>query len=248
MTRVSIICLITGCLQFIVGVVLSANSLGMVLFGVSPGISFGIGLVLSGLITLVAGLVTGIHAWRVRKEGSLAAVLNIAIVGFLLLLLAAGVVAQQVQGRKSEEELQKWKAEQADERHQAATATYADYHRALWAHKVVLLTVGRISKAMGVLAVGGYQVVAIPEVDRAIDPVNAMLLGRTEPALLKLVKELLTAGVQEDLLALQAFARANGTSCRLGLHGGYPDLMDEKSDLLATKDEVIAAIDKETKE
>lgn len=36
-----------------------------------------------------------------------------------------------------------------------------------------------------------------------------MLLGRTGPALLQLVKELLTAGVQEDLLALQAFGPAH---------------------------------------
>jgi hypothetical protein len=249
MTKVSIICLIAGCLQFIVGVVLSAANIGMMMLGISIGASFGIGLVLSGLITLVVGLATGIYAWRSKQEGgALAAIINLSVTGFLLLLIGLGVVVQQVQGRKSAELMKKWQAEQADVRHQAAVDSYREYLQALWSHKVVLLSAGKISKAMGSVTVGGYQVITVPEVDQAIDPVNAILLGRTEPYLLKLVKELLTSGAQEDLLALQAFSRANGTSCRISLHGGYPDIMDEKFKLLEAKDEVIAAIDKEAKD
>lgn len=248
MTKVSIALLIAGCLQFIVGVVMSAANIGLAMLGLSPGASIGLGLVMSGMITLVAGLATGIYAWRGRKEGALGAILNGAVISFLTLLIGAGVILQQVQGRKSEQAMEKYKAEQADERHKAAMESYEEYHRHLWAHKVVLIGASKISKELGCLAVGGYQVITIPQIDRIVDPVNAILLCRSEHHFFVLIKELLNAGVQDDLAALQSFARANGASCYIQLPGGFTDLMGDKCKLLELKTDLIAAIDKAAKE
>jgi hypothetical protein len=245
MNKISIICLIAGCLSLVMGVALYAANPGMPMLGLSTAAAIGIGLMLAGMLSLVSGIVVGLFAWKARGESKLGALLNISVAVFLLLLCIAGVIVQWSAERKSAEWLKDYRAGQETEQYQDARSAHEQYHKNLWDRKVIFLESKKLSKNMGALTVCEFTVIAIPSFDSGSTDGRAVMLGGNEPFLLKLLKVILTTGSKDDLAHLQAFGTLVQASCLLHIGPKFINIFTDTSDLFDKNADIIEAIDKE---
>ena len=221
---------------------------GFVIFGYPNLFIIGGLVACSGIITLLAGVVTGIIA--IRNSGDERAILWLALNGsFLLgfiLLMSLGIIVQQSEDKKKAERLAKYSAERNDSRITDAKKIRGTYFKNITNEKLMVITTSKIGDNLGIIKVGDYTLISVPiaagtDGDKAVSEIMSMAKYFNKV----IIKDFLVRGDRDGIIKIIDFYRKNDETFTYKTNDKYVFVKDVDADLWSKKDEVIAGIDSE---